>query len=152
MRDGGTVLYNDVSNWLGASLELALNLIIRSTWCSNIHHRHHENFWVFTGLRRGFGQILLISNMIIHRSFTVPTHLLLANVRGPANFAVTATIFVWFRRHNHRSNASYWFAYSVPHCPCPAMLSAEIAIQYPNTLGRYMHLDEIRYQENLPRK
>ena len=52
--------------------------------------RHRENFWAFTGPRRDFGLILLILNMIIHRSFTGPTHLLSANVRGPVSFAVSA--------------------------------------------------------------
>ena len=52
--------------------------------------RHRENFWAFTGPRRDFGLILLILNMIIHRRFTGPTHLLSANVRGPVSFAVSA--------------------------------------------------------------
>ena len=52
--------------------------------------RQSENFWAFTGPRTDFGLILLISNMIIHRSFTDPIHLFSANVRGPASFAVFA--------------------------------------------------------------
>ena len=52
--------------------------------------RHRENFWAFTGPRTHFGLILLISNMFIQKSFTGPTHLLLANVRGPVSFAVSA--------------------------------------------------------------
>ena len=52
-------------------------------------HRHRENFWAFTGPRIDFDLILLILNMIIHRSFTGPTHLLSANVRGPVSFAVS---------------------------------------------------------------
>ena len=55
--------------------------------CKN---RHSENFWAFTGPRIDFGLILLISNMIIHMSFTGPTHLLSSNVRGPVSFAVSA--------------------------------------------------------------
>ena len=51
--------------------------------------RHRENFWAFTGPKRDFGLILLILNMIIHGSFTGPTHLLSANVRGPVSFAVS---------------------------------------------------------------
>ena len=51
--------------------------------------RHHENFWAFTGPRKDLVLVLLILNMIIHRSFTGPTHLLSANVRGPVNFAVS---------------------------------------------------------------
>ena len=51
--------------------------------------RHRENFWAFTGLTIDFGLILLISNMIIHRSFTGPTHLLSANVQGPVSFVVS---------------------------------------------------------------
>ena len=47
------------------------------------HCRHREKFWPFTGPRMDSGLILLISNMIIHRSFTGPTHLLSPNVRGP---------------------------------------------------------------------
>ena len=54
-----------------------------------VNNRHRENFWAFTGPRRDFGLILLILNMIIHRSFTGPTHLLSANVRGPVSFAVS---------------------------------------------------------------
>ena len=54
--------------------------------------RHCENFWAFTGPRRDFGLILLISNMIIYRSFTGPTHLLSVNVRGPVSFAVSEYI------------------------------------------------------------
>ena len=52
--------------------------------------RHRENFWAFTGPRRVFGLILLILNMIIHGSFTGPTHLLSANVRGLVSFAMSA--------------------------------------------------------------
>ena len=52
--------------------------------------RHRENFWAFTGPKTDFGRILLILNMIIHRSFTGPTHLLSANVLGPVSFAVSA--------------------------------------------------------------
>ena len=51
--------------------------------------KHSENFWAFTGPRIDFGLILLISNMIIHRSFTSPTQLLSANVRGPVSFIVS---------------------------------------------------------------
>ena len=53
-------------------------------------NRHRENFWAFTGPKTDFGRILLILNMIIHRSFTGPTHLLSANVLGPVSFAVSA--------------------------------------------------------------
>ena len=57
---------------------------------SDICGRHCENFWTFTGPRIDFGLILLISNMIIHRSFTSsPTHLLSANVQGLVSFAVS---------------------------------------------------------------
>ena len=56
----------------------------------SVRLRHRENFWAFTGPKRDFGLILLILNMIIHRSFTGPTHLLSANVRGPVSFAVSA--------------------------------------------------------------
>ena len=59
---------------------------------TGVYTRHRENFWVFSGPRRDFGLILLILNMIIHRSFTGPTHLLSANVRGPVSFAVSATL------------------------------------------------------------
>ena len=51
--------------------------------------RHCENFWAFTGPKIDFGLILLISNMMIHRSFTCPTHLLSANIQGPVPFAVS---------------------------------------------------------------
>ena len=40
-----------------------------------VTHRHRKIFWAFTGPRIDFGLILLISNMIIHKSFTDPTHL-----------------------------------------------------------------------------
>ena len=40
-------------------------------------HRHRENFWAFTGPKTDFGWILLILNMIIHRSFTGPSTVLL---------------------------------------------------------------------------
>ena len=43
--------------------------------------RHRENFWAFTGPRIDFGLILLMSNMIIHMSFTGVTHLLSASLR-----------------------------------------------------------------------
>ena len=56
--------------------------------------RRRENFWP----RTDFGLILLISNMVIHRSFTGPTHLLSANVRGPVSFAMSAKEH-WFRKH-----------------------------------------------------
>ena len=55
----------------------------------SVNYRHRENFWAFTRPRIDFGLILLISNMIIHRSFTGPTHLLSANFRGPVSFAVS---------------------------------------------------------------
>ena len=61
-------------------------------------YRHRENFWAFTRLRIDFGLILLISDMIIHRSFTGPTHLLSANVWGPISFAVSAAIASWLLR------------------------------------------------------
>ena len=51
--------------------------------------RHRKNFWAFTWPRLDFGLILLISSMIIHRSFTGPTHLLSANAWGPVSFAVS---------------------------------------------------------------
>ena len=51
--------------------------------------RHSENFWALTGPRRDFCLILLISNMVINRSFNGPTHLLSANVRGQLSFAVS---------------------------------------------------------------
>ena len=54
-------------------------------------HRHRENFWAFTGPRIDFGLILLLSNMIIHRSYTGPTHVLSANVRGQVSFAESAS-------------------------------------------------------------
>ena len=56
-------------------------------------HRHRENFWAFTRPGIDFGLILLISNMIIHRSFTGPTHLLSANVRGPVSFTVSGYMY-----------------------------------------------------------
>ena len=52
-------------------------------------NRHRENFWAFTGPKIDFGLILLILNMVIHRSFTGPTHFISANVRGLVSFAVT---------------------------------------------------------------
>ena len=55
--------------------------------------RHRENFWAFTGPKTDFGRILLILNMIIHRSFTGPTHLLSANVLGPVSFTVSVYLF-----------------------------------------------------------
>ena len=51
--------------------------------------RHHENFRAFTGPRRDFGLILLILNMILHMSFTGPTHLLSANVQRPVSSVVS---------------------------------------------------------------
>ena len=51
--------------------------------------RHRENFWAFTWPRIDFCLIFLISNRIIHKSFTGPTHLLSANVRGLVSFAVS---------------------------------------------------------------
>ena len=52
--------------------------------------RHRENFGAFTGPKGDFGLILLILNMIIHKSFTGPTQFLPVNVRGPVSFAVFA--------------------------------------------------------------
>ena len=63
--------------WMGLSVELC---------CL----RHRENFWAFSGPRTNFGLILLKSNMVIHWSFTGPTHVLSANVWGPVSFAVSA--------------------------------------------------------------
>ena len=60
--------------------------------CIGPRYRHRENIWVFTRPKRNFGLILLISNMIIHRSFTGPTHLLSANVQGLVSFAVSDVI------------------------------------------------------------
>ena len=53
--------------------------------------RHCENFWAFSRLRTDFALILLISNMVVHRSFTGPTHFLSANVRGPVSFVVSGS-------------------------------------------------------------
>ena len=64
-------------------------------------YRRHKNFWAFTRARIIFGLILLIWNMIIHRSFTGPTHLLLGNVWGPVSFAVcgfTSVIWTWISK------------------------------------------------------
>ena len=44
------------------------------------------------GLLPNRGQILLISNMVIHRSITGPTHLLSADVQGPVSFAMSAAV------------------------------------------------------------
>ena len=51
--------------------------------------KHRENSWAFNGSRIDFVVVLLISNIIIHRSFTGPTHLLSVNVPGPVSFAVS---------------------------------------------------------------
>ena len=72
--------------------------------------RHRKNFWAFTGPRIHFGLILLISNRIIHRSFTGPAHLLSANVRGLVSFAVsdlrecTKTVRSWGVRWEQIAN------------------------------------------------
>ena len=69
-----------------------LSIRTELTYITSIHihsYRHCENFWAFTRLRIDFGLILLISNMIIHRSFTGPSHLLSANVQGTVSFAVS---------------------------------------------------------------
>ena len=58
-------------------------------WEIGTLYRHRENFLAFIRPRRNFGMILLILNMIIHKSFTGPTHFLSANVRGPVSFAVS---------------------------------------------------------------
>ena len=60
--------------------------------------RHCENFWAFTGPRRDFCLILLILNMIIHRSFIGPTHLLSANIRG----RVCSAVSVCHTSHSHK--------------------------------------------------
>ena len=52
--------------------------------------RYRKNFWGFTRLILDLGPILLISNIVIHRSFTGPTHLLSANVRGPVSLKCLA--------------------------------------------------------------
>ena len=58
---------------------------------------HRENFWAFTGSRIDFGLVLLISNLIIHRNFTGPTHLPSANVRGPVSFALSEFFFSYYK-------------------------------------------------------
>ena len=62
---------------LVTQVDLILNLRIISFNNSGdqLNHRHSENFWAFTGPRRYFCLIWLTLNMIIHRSFTGPTHL-----------------------------------------------------------------------------
>ena len=74
-------------------------------WVINKHilmfvllHRHRENFGAFTGPKGDFGLILLIVNMIIHKSFTGPTQFLPVNVRGPVSFAVFVCIFDGFAK------------------------------------------------------
>ena len=47
------------------------------------------NLLNFAGLRMDFGLILLISDMIIHRSFTGPTHFSSVNVWGLVSFVVS---------------------------------------------------------------
>ena len=49
--------------------------------------RHRKNFWAFTGPRPWF--CWYQTCMVIHRSFSGPTHLLSANVGGPVSFAVS---------------------------------------------------------------
>ena len=52
-------------------------------------YRNCKKFWAFTGPKRNFGLILLISNMIIHGGFYRPTHTELANVRGLVSYSVS---------------------------------------------------------------
>ena len=54
-------------------------------------NRHRENFGAFTGPKGNFGLILLILNMIIHKSFTSPTQFLPVNVRWLVSLAVFVT-------------------------------------------------------------
>ena len=53
------------------------------------NNRHSVNFLAFTRLRRDFGFVLLILNMIIHMSFTSHIHVLSANVWGPENSSLS---------------------------------------------------------------
>ena len=62
------------------------------------NYRQRKNFWAFTRPKTDLGPILIISNMVIHKSFTGPTHLLSANVRGPVSWCLQLTISQhWFR-------------------------------------------------------
>ena len=62
-------------------------------------HRHRENFWTFTRPRKDFGLMLLILNMIIHKGFTGPTHILSADVQGPVSFAVSVYIPCFYHEY-----------------------------------------------------
>ena len=80
-------------------------------------YRHRENFWAFTGPRRDFGLILLISNMIIHRSFTSPTHLLSSNVRGTFSFAVSVIKMRDYQDSNSSNSCQVTYFIRPNSCP-----------------------------------
>ena len=58
-------------------------------------NRHRENFWDFiTGPRRDFGPILLILNVVVHRSLTGLTHFLVkVQFRGLELFKRNGALF-----------------------------------------------------------
>ena len=84
-----------IKQWTGSLGSLSnLSRIITGTRSRNYYKfRHRENFRALTRPRIDFGLIFLISNMIIHRRFTGPTHLLSANVCGPVS--VTVSVSWW---------------------------------------------------------
>ena len=49
-------------------------------------NRHSNNLFAFKGPNTEFNLILLILSMIIHKSFTGPTHFLSANVKRTGKF------------------------------------------------------------------
>ena len=87
IRVGTTVMIYKLQNDGNWTWDINGLMQEKFNYCIN---RHRENFLAFTGPRIDFGLILLISNMVIHRNFTGPIHLLSANVWGPVSFAVSA--------------------------------------------------------------
>ena len=97
------LLLTMISFWIPAWISIHMPSKVGDEITYPVHpvqnfNRHHEKFWAFTGQRIDFGLILLISNMIIHRSFTGPTHLLSANVQGPVSYVVSASTVTFGNR------------------------------------------------------
>ena len=92
----GSLLYSQYKIPLAQACFPLARPNFHSHWRAGERYSFPTCFWAFTGPKIDFGLILLISNMIIHRSFNGLTHLLTANVRGPVGFAAGVCFIIYF--------------------------------------------------------
>ena len=82
--------------------------------------RHRENFWAFARPRTDFCLILLILNMVIHRTFTGPTHLLSLVSFGVSEYAMAPCLAGCEIYTKCIYSSSIWHKAFDPTCRVPA--------------------------------